>query len=178
MHYLQSIENPFLFSSLEVRTAIDRIGEVWFCAKDVFESLGIAWKGAKGSLKNTPEKWQGVCYLQTPGGVQEAIFISEPAVYQTAFMSKKPDAIRFTEWVCEEVLPAIRKSGYYGTATPGQQIQLRAQKIKLLEKLETKDAFIHHSVLTSLRDVCNQLGESMPDISLLGKDRRQLSMEL
>lgn len=175
---LKTIDNPFNFSNHDIRTAIDPAGEVWFCAKDVFEALGIAWKGAKGSLINCPEKWQGVCYLQTPGGAQEAIFIKEPAVYQTAFVSRKPEAVTFTEWVCEEVLPALRRQGFYGQSTPGQQIQLRAQKIKLLECLSSKDAFIRKAVFTSLRAVCNQLGEAMPNPELLGKDAAQLSLEV
>lgn len=173
---LQAINNPFLFSEYEVRTATDEKGEAWFCAKDVFETLGIAWKGVSGSLKNTPEEWQGVCYLQTPGGVQEAVFLSEPAVYQTAFISRKPQAIAFTKWVCEEVLPAIRRQGYYGRITAGQQIALRNQKLKLLEKLTTADAFLYEAVLTSLRNVCNQLGEPLPNPALLGQDRNQLSL--
>jgi prophage antirepressor-like protein len=114
----------------------------------------------------------------TSHGQKETIFISEPAVYQTSFRSNKPEAIRFTEWVCEEVLPAIHRQGFYGKVTAGQQIALRNQKIKLIEKLVTKDAFIYESVLTSLRNVCNQLGEPMPNPALLGQDRRQLSMEV
>jgi prophage antirepressor-like protein len=175
---VHALNNPFLFADHEIRTALGDDGEAWFCAKDVFEALGIIWKGAKGSLTNCPEKWQVVCYLQTSHGVKDAIFISEPAVYQTAFISRKPDAVRFTEWVCEEVLPAIRRQGYFGTLTAGQQIALRAQKLKLLDKLNTKDAFMREAVLTSLRNVCNQLGEPMPDVGLLGKDTDQLSLEV
>ena len=174
---IRTLENPFFFSEHQVRTAVDAQGEVWFCAKDVFDSLGIEWKGKSGSLKNTPEKWQGVLQLQTPGGVQEAIFIAEPALYQTAFISRKPEAIAFTEWVCEEVLPAIRKQGFFGQVTPGQQIQLRNVQLKLLAQLPTRDAFVYESVLTSLRNVCNLLGEAMPDPALIGKNRHQPDLD-
>lgn len=173
---LQAINNPFLFSEHEVRTATDETGEAWFCAKDVFAALGIAWKQRSGSLKNTPEKWICPCYLQGQSGSGEVIFIAEPAVYQAAFISKKPEAIRFTEWVCEEVLPAIRRQGYYGRITAGQQIALRNQKLKLIEKLSTSDAFLYEAILTSLRNVCNQLGEPLPNPALLGQDRRQLGL--
>ncbi len=175
---LNQINNPFCFADKEIRTALDQAGEPWFCAKDVFDALGIVWKGAKGSLMNTPEKWQVVWYLQTSHGVKETIFISEPAVYQTSFSSRKPEAMRFTEWVCEEVLPAIRRQGFYGESSVNQQIALMKIKLGLLEKLNTKDAFIFDTVMTSLRQVCNQLGEHMPDISLLGQDRTQLSLPL
>ncbi|WP_275098048.1 Bro-N domain-containing protein [Sedimenticola hydrogenitrophicus] len=134
---IQVLPNPFDFETHNVRIAIGRDGEPWFCAKDVFETLGIAWKGVSGSLKNTPEEWQGVCYLQTPGGTQEAVFLSEPAVYQTAFISRKPESIAFTKWVCEEILPAIRKQGYYGALPAGNQVQLTTVMIKLLDPERT-----------------------------------------
>lgn len=175
---LQATNNSFLFSDYEIRTATDEGGEAWFCAKDVFEALGIVWKGVKGSLMKCPEEWQGVCYLQTPGGTQEDVFISEPAVYQTTFRSNKPEAIHFTKWVCAEVLPVLRRQGFFGALNAGQQIQLRNQKLRLLDRLSVSDAFIYQSVLTSLRSVCNQLGEAMPDTSLIGKDRHQLGLDL
>lgn len=172
---LQAINNPFLFSNHEVRTALDERGDVWFCAKDVFEALDIAWKSAY-SLKNYPEHWICPLYLRGQSGTGEALFISEPAVYRVIFRSSKPEAEKFANWVCEEVLPTLRRQGFYGTLTANQQIALRNQKIKLIERLATMDAFIYQSVLTSLRTVCNQLGEPMPDPALLGKDRLQLPL--
>lgn len=175
---LQTLDNPFSFSDHDVRTAIDDSGDAWFCAKDVFEALGVVWKSRGGTLKNTPEKWVCPCYLQGQSGQGELLFIAEPAVYQAAFRSSKPDAIRFTEWVCEEVLPSIRRQGFYGSATAGQQIALRNHKLKLLDKLSgTRDAFVAQSVMTSLRSVCNALGERMPATALLGQDRDQLPLE-
>ena len=43
----------------------------------------------------------------------QATLIKEPAVYKLAFRSNKPEAEAFTEWVAEEVLPSIRKTGSY-----------------------------------------------------------------
>jgi prophage antirepressor-like protein len=169
--------NPFIFSNNEVRTATDDKGEVWFCAKDVFEALGVIWKGAKGSLTNCPEKWQGVCYLQTPGGTQEAIFITEAAVYQTAFRSNKPEAVEFANWVCEEVLPALRKQGYFGLTKEIDQVKGTNAMVGLLRTLSnTKDAFSYQLLTRRLRNLCNAMGEPMPDIELLGKDRHQLDL--
>jgi prophage antirepressor-like protein len=175
---VHALNNPFLFSNHEIRTALGDDGEAWFCAKDVFESIGVVWKNRAGSLKNTPEKWICTCYLQGQSGSGEVIFISEPAIYQALFRSNKSEALAFVEWVCEEVLPAIRRQGYYGTLTANQQIALRTQKIKLLEKLSVNDAFIQKAVLTSLHTVCNQLGEPMPEVHLLGKDAKQMDLEV
>jgi len=40
-------------------------------------------------------------------------FIPESDVYRLVFSSKLPNAERFTDWVTEEVLPTIRKTGGY-----------------------------------------------------------------
>lgn len=175
---LNQINNPFCFADKEIRTALDQAGEPWFCAKDVFDALEITWSQRGTSLKNYPEKWVKALYLTGQRGPFEVVFISEPAVYKVSFSSRKPEAQRFTEWVCEEVLPAIRRQGFYGESSVNQQIALMKIKLGLLEKLNTKDAFIFDTVMTSLRQVCNQLGEHMPDISLLGQDRTQLSLPL
>lgn len=40
-------------------------------------------------------------------------FLTEAGVYKLAFRSNKPSAEKFTNWVAEEVLPKIRKTGSY-----------------------------------------------------------------
>ena len=173
---LQANTNPFLYSSIQINTAIDDKGDAWFVAKEVFEALEISWKGSF-SIKKVPETWQALRSLRTPSGTQDTIFINEPAVYMVAFRSNKPEAVKFTQWVCEEVLPAVRRQGFYGSVNLKEQNTLRNQKIKLLQLLaDTKDAFMHNSLITSLRNVSNLLGEPMPNTELIGKDVRQLPL--
>jgi len=40
-------------------------------------------------------------------------FITESGLYKLIFKSNRPDALRFQDWVCDEVLPAINKTGKY-----------------------------------------------------------------
>lgn len=177
MTHLTTIENPFAFSNSPIRTATDPSGTVWFCAKDVFAALGIEWKGSKGSLTNTPENWQHLWYLQTSNGVKETIFISEAAVYQTSFRSIKPEAQRFVAWVCEEVLPTIRRQGYYGTLPAANQVGARKVLLSTLTQLKSsRDAFEIALLTNQVRELCNQLGTSMPALSLLGQDPKQQSI--
>jgi prophage antirepressor-like protein len=174
---MRTLANPFQFNNLDIRTATDPNDEVWFCAKDVFEALDITWKGASGSLKNTPEKWQGVWQLQTPGGSQEAVFISEPAVYQTAFTSRKPEAIKFTEWVCEEVLPEIRRNGFFGTVSLSEQVQISKQIDSLSEKIVgTKNAYRRKLLHDQLRRLCNMVNQPMPPLAWINKDFDQIEL--
>lgn len=40
-------------------------------------------------------------------------FLTESGVYKLVFKSRKPNAEAFTDWVTDEVLPALRKTGSY-----------------------------------------------------------------
>lgn len=40
-------------------------------------------------------------------------FITESGVYKLVFKSHKPNAEKFTDWIADEVLPALRKTGNY-----------------------------------------------------------------
>ncbi len=52
------------------------------------------------------------------------LYISEPAVYELVWHSKKPEALRFRQWIVEEVLPEIRRTGGYRR---NQQISLMCE---------------------------------------------------
>ena len=86
-------------------------GNILFCGKDVAEALGYTntkdalSKHCKGVAKRDP--------LQTPGGTQEARFITEGDVYRLITHSRLPAAEQFESWVFDEVLPSIRKTGSY-----------------------------------------------------------------
>lgn len=40
-------------------------------------------------------------------------FLTESGVYKLVFKSRKPNAEKFTDWIADEVLPSIRKTGSY-----------------------------------------------------------------
>lgn len=175
--HMQPLANPFLFSQQEVRTAVGDDGEVWFCAKDVFQALDIDWKGSGTSLRNTPENW--VCTLQLRGqrGSGEVVFLSEPAVYRVLFRSNKPRAIDFANWVCGEVLPAIRKQGFYGSVPAKDRLGFSRQIAALVKDLVgCRDAFHRQMLLDELRTLYTLIGQPMPSPALLGQDPDQLSL--
>lgn len=60
---------------------------------------------------------QGVTVLETPtqSGVQPIKYGKEGEVYRLTMKSKLPNAEKFQDWVCNEVLPSIRKHGAYMT---------------------------------------------------------------
>ncbi len=47
------------------------------------------------------------------------LFLTESGVYKLIFKSRKPEAEKFSDWVTDEVLPNIRKTGSYGVSVTG-----------------------------------------------------------
>lgn len=124
-----------------MRTYCDpNTGDVWFCLADVCKALEIANPSnvkavltSKGltslnvrELDNTLHSMEGIPTedLDNTVGSSDGItrgnpnmtFIDEDNLYQVIFQSRKPNAAKFKEWVCYEVLPSIRKHGAYMTA--------------------------------------------------------------
>jgi len=177
MSDFKTLANPFQFESLDVRTAVDHNENVWFCAKDVCDVLEIVWKGASASLENMPENWFMVWNLQTIKGERDAYFINEAGLYFLIFRSQKPKAKEFANWVCEDVLPQIRKHGFYGTLPPKDYIAVVKQIADLTERLtDTKNAFTHQLLISPLRNLCNMAGHPMPDIALISQQIDQTDL--
>lgn len=102
----------FKFESADVRTFADERNELWFLANDVCGVLGYA-NPRDAIAKHCKQK--GVAKRDTPteSGNQEMTFINEGNLYRLIVKSRKPEADRFEEWVMDEVLPTIRKTGRY-----------------------------------------------------------------
>lgn len=86
--------------------------EPWFVAKDVCEVLGIANHKDAASRLDDDETRGSV--MPTPSGRQECKMVSESGLYALIFQSRKPEAKAFRKWVTSEVLPSIRRKGYFG----------------------------------------------------------------
>lgn len=101
----------FYFTPSSKIRVIIKDNEPWFCIRDVYSALGIqSWYGL---LKQLDTK--GLSKIDTPtkGGQQQIIYVNEPNLYRVVFSSDKPNARRFQNWVFDEVLPSIRKTGRY-----------------------------------------------------------------
>lgn len=95
--------------------------EPYFVGKDVAEALGYA-KARNAISKHVDDEDKKVAPIQgSPGGIQTMTIINESGLYSLIMSSKLPNAKQFKRWVTSEVLPSIRKTGYYG-ATDIQKI--------------------------------------------------------
>lgn len=84
----------------------------WFVAKDVCDILGVI--NHKHAVKSLDDDEVVKSYLtDTLGRNQLNLFVNESGLYALIMRSNKPEAKLFRKWVTSEVLPAIRKKGYY-----------------------------------------------------------------
>ena len=119
----------FDFNENYVRIVTDNPNEPLFVAKDVAIALGYqdttnaVKQHCKGVAKHHP--------LYTDGGVQNTRVINETDVYRLIFGSKLESAVKFQNWIFEEVLPSIRKTGGYATGQRTNEHRDRLLLVKL-----------------------------------------------
>ena len=102
----------FNYENNEVRTII-KDGELWFVLKDVCGVLGIEkYRDAAARLDDDE---RAPVLVDTLGGRQEMVAVTESGLYSVILLSRKPEARIFKRWITHEVLPSIRKTGEYKT---------------------------------------------------------------
>lgn len=123
---------PFQFNTHEIRVVLIG-GEPWFVAKDVCEVLEQPNISQVVLRLKSYEK--GIHNVDTLGGNQEMAIISESGLYRLVLTSRKPQAEPFQDWVVQDVLPSIRKTGSYSVQSQPQTTQLRLPAHKLAEEI-------------------------------------------
>lgn len=94
-----------------VRTYIDDNGKPWFCLNDICTILEIS------NITNLKErlnpKGLGLTEVLTNGGNQAMYFVDEGNLYRAIGRSRKIEAVPFMDWIYDEVIPMIRRTGMY-----------------------------------------------------------------
>lgn len=98
----------------EIRTIEQEDGSVLFGATDVAKMLGYSNPhDAIGKHCRYLAKYD-LPHPQSPEKTIKVGFIPEGDVYRLIVRSKLPSAEKFEKWLFDEVVPSIRKRGYYG----------------------------------------------------------------
>ena len=105
-----------IFSNAEFGSVrvIVQDGEPWFVASDVAKALG--YERPNDAVNAHCKKVNKFSYGESPRGAQPYNIIPESDVYRLIMRSNLPNAERFQDWVTEDVLPSIRKTGNYSMA--------------------------------------------------------------
>jgi prophage antirepressor-like protein len=104
---------PFVFpvTGEAVRTVVID-GEPWFIAADVTAILGYA--NGRMSIGALPERMKSSVTIAdgTPGNPNRSV-INEAGVYRLVMRSNLMAAEQFQDWLAEDVIPSIRRTGSY-----------------------------------------------------------------
>jgi len=109
-------ENYILFDKIKISIIIDNSDKIWFGCKEILSSL--EYKDIKDAMRVHIDKDDKVQLKNINHSIDtkqhpNTIYINESALYKLIFRSKMKKAKIFTTWVTNDVLPSIRKYGYY-----------------------------------------------------------------
>lgn len=144
----------------KVRTLM-RDGEPWAVGKDVAEALGYKNPQEAVRMHVDPED-KGVSKTLTPRGEQDVTLINESGLYSLILSSKLPKAKEFKRWITSEVLPALRKTGHYGTPKvpdAAGTVALIESLRKIMESQRSHPVEIAHMA----KSLCEQAGIALPE---------------
>ena len=97
---------------IELTSYLDNQQNVWFCGKDVAQLLG--YKDTNQAIrKHVDYEDQKSWPVETTGQVRWCTFLNESGFYSLVLSSKLETTKKFKHWITSEVLPSIRKYGYY-----------------------------------------------------------------
>ena len=155
--YIYIMEQVNLFNNeslnIHIETVIDNKDVIWFKAKDIALYLGYSnTKDAikrhvkdkyKNNLNNIVVENRGRENCPLKPNEANSIYITECGLYELVFKSKLPNTELFREWVIEDVLPSIRKTGKYIII---EQPKLLDKQISLLNERD-----LHFKVIDFIR---------------------------
>ncbi|UDQ97972.1 Bro-N domain-containing protein [Lentisphaerota bacterium WC36G] len=95
------------FNNQNVRTVF-KDNQIWFVAKDVCDILKLS--NPTKALRSLDDDERSNFKLGRQGLTN---VVNESGLYHLIFKSRKPVAKEFRKWVTSEVLPSIRKYGFY-----------------------------------------------------------------
>jgi len=126
-------ENYILFDKIKISIIIDNSDKIWFGCKEILSSL--EYKDIKDAMrvhidKDDKVQLKNINHSTDTKQHPNTIYINESALYKLIFRSKMKKAKIFTTWVTNDVLPSIRKYGYYKMKKSYEK-----DKYDLLEKI-------------------------------------------
>lgn len=134
------MNNIMIFENKKVEV-FELNGQVLFNPYDVGECLGISKSGVRDNIALMNEKQVIKLKNSNVGNIDfrkihntGENFLTESGVYKLIFKSRKEEAERFQDWVTDEVLPTLRKTGTYTMQQPIQQTT-----VSLKEQLEAAE---------------------------------------
>lgn len=183
------MKNLMIFENKKVEV-LEFKGQVLFNPKHVGECLDIKDTTVRDALSKMNDK-KKIIITNSDVALNDfrklnnrgEAFITESGVYDLIFRSKKIEALRFKDWITDEVLPNIRRTGGYITTTDDMsdedilaralqianaKIEERNKQIKELKpKAEYTDMVLQSNNTFTISQIANDYGMSAQELNKL-----------
>ena len=184
----------FQFEHQQVRTITDEQGNPWFVARDVAACLG--YDQTANGLKHCKYS-SNLNEINKISNLAPATkWIPESDVYRMVLKSHLPSAEKFQDWLVEDALPQIRKTGSYSLpATSPTQIPVLEQQereialceraynfsvrcddpvLKVMLMDRAKNVLMNQTALPSSQSAYFQTHQVLEDLGLTSAEIRKL----
>lgn len=142
------------FHKSNIRVITSENGEILFCLKDVCSTLQLS--NINHVINQLKEEFEGVTLNVTPfktqGGTQNVTFITEAQLYFVMMRSRAKVAREFRQWICNEVLPSIRKTGSYALSQKDKALKELSDRVKELAYEKRAQESSLNLTITCLKD--------------------------
>lgn len=143
------------FHKSNIRIITSEDNAILFCLADVCASLQLT--NANNIVNQIKEEFSipmlNIGMVTRPDGSRiEANFITEPQLYFVMMRSRAKVAREFRQWICNEVLPSIRKTGGYTLAQKDKELKKLNDQIKELAHEKRAQESSLNLTITCLKD--------------------------
>lgn len=142
-------------------------GEIWFAAVDVCNILGLT--NTTEALRSLDEDEKLTSVLLRAGQNRPVNLLNESGLYALIFKSRKESAQQFRKWVTKEVIPSIRKKGYYGRIDRNQLPNFIIRYRDNFHKLPNDHFSVISEMFARLHIELEKVGYQIPDRAIDGK---------
>jgi prophage antirepressor-like protein len=149
---------PFEFESHALRVNLDAAGQPWFNVIDVCQVLELGNPSQAIKTHVDGDDLQKMEVIDNLGRAQRANHVNEYGLYALILGSTKEAAKRFKRWVTHEVIPSIRKTGSYASATSVAALpsptQDRVSSLLLIGEAVAKVPGVKHGIAMAATLTC------------------------
>ena len=109
-------ENFIIFEKNKIGIIIDDNDKIWFNGNELTRAIG--YSDSRDALRSHTDKVDRIQIKNIIHSLDikqhpQTVYVSEAGLYKLILRSKLKSSKKFSDWVTNDVLPSIRKYGYY-----------------------------------------------------------------
>lgn len=107
MTIIDSTRTTLRYGDETVRTFLDEDSVLWFVASDLAKILGFA--SGSSFARAIPEEERSTWTVETHGGRQKCVIISDSGLFAFAARTRKPFGRELRRWITHEAVPTMSR---------------------------------------------------------------------